>query len=97
MWIRLKEPYAFFYPPRVEPAGSVVSIGGPGGAQLVAAGIAEETAKPPEPDNNRVTFRPSSAVAKIDRPIDTPPLSGRANALAAALSRRARRKIARKF
>jgi hypothetical protein len=97
MWIRLLQPQAVFYPSRVEPAGSVHSIGTPRGAQLVAAGIAEETAKPPEPDNNRVTFRPGSAVAKIDRPITTPPWSSQANALAAALSRRARRKTARKF
>ena len=48
MWIRLLKPYAVSYPPRTEPVGSIHSVGGPKGAQLVASGIAEETLSPPE-------------------------------------------------
>ena len=103
MWIRLKKPYAVFYPPRLEPAGSVHSVGGPRGVSLVAAGIAEVTAEPPERDDE-LNFRNNGCIDVAvahdvvrNRPIATPPLSAQANALVAALSRRVRRKIARKF
>jgi hypothetical protein len=94
MWIKLLRPYAVFYPPRVESAGSIHSIGTPRGASMVAAGIAEETAKPPERDGH--------PLANMD-PIHTcePPqhsqladcgeMSAEASALVAALGRRRRK------
>jgi hypothetical protein len=106
MWIKLLRPHAVFYPPRVEPAGSIVSVGGPKGAGLVAAGIAEPAAQPPDIDDARVPELRDSDDAQLtkteprdiakfaprDPRPEMPPLSAEANALVAALSRRARRR-----
>lgn len=69
MWIRLKKSYALVYPPRVEPAGSVHSVGGPRGAELIRRGIAEETTEPPEQDvtARNVRNKRGAQPAKLDR------------------------------
>jgi hypothetical protein len=84
MFIKLLRPTACFYPPRTEPAGSIVSIGGPRGAALIAAGIAEPAAQPPDiDDGGQVDASPLP---------EMPQLNAEADALIAALSsRRARR------
>ena len=62
----LTQPYALFFPGRVESAGSVHSIGGPRGAQLVAAGIAEPAAQPPDiDDGEQVDASPLPALFKV--------------------------------
>jgi hypothetical protein len=111
MWIRMLQPHAVFFPGRPEPAGSIVSIGGPKGAALVAAGIAEPAAQPPERDDSgRIapadgfrTLEPVYEGAEFpvnfpinfrltDDPKDDRKLSAQADALVAALGRRARRR-----
>jgi hypothetical protein len=83
MWIRLLRPHSCFYPPRIELVGSIVSIGSPRGAALIAAGIPEPAVEPPDigADENRG--------AGIENNIGV-------SALVAALGSRARGKIARK-
>jgi|AmaraimetP72IA01_FD_contig_51_4350710_length_551_multi_5_in_0_out_0_1 hypothetical protein len=92
MYIRLLQARSIFYPPRVEPAGSVHSIGDPRGAQLIAAGLAEP-AVPPD-DNAGDSCRRVHYASPEPRDSDDamPPLSAQANALVAALGRRARRR-----
>src|SRR6516165_6917675 len=86
MWIKLSKPCACFYPPRTEPAGSIVSIGSPRGAALIAAGIAEPAVEPPDvaiDENNIGAVENNVGVIEDDVA---------ASALVAALSsRRARR------
>jgi hypothetical protein len=101
--VKLLRPHACFYPPRTEPAGSIVSIGGPRGAALIAAGIAAPAAQPPErDDSSRIapadgfrTPEPEYEGAEFpvnfrltDDPKDDRKLSAQADALVAALGRR---------
>ena len=101
MWIKLLRPHACFYPPRIEPPGSIVSIGGPRGAALIAAGIAEAAAQPPEVSEADIGVRDFHHGGNISlnsqfsspEPRSRDGLSAEAAALVAALSsRRARRR-----
>jgi hypothetical protein len=51
MWIRLKKPFALVYPPRIELADSIHSIGTPRARELVADGVAEPT-EPLDPEQD---------------------------------------------
>jgi hypothetical protein len=100
----LLRPHACFYPPKFEPAGSIVSIGGPRGAALIAAGIAEPAAEPPADNVSNLspigdTSRTAPFVMATVRDFARPTLSAEfTSALVAALGRRrAYGKIARKF
>jgi hypothetical protein len=92
--------HAVFYPGRLEAPGTVVSIGGPKGTALVAAGFAEPAAQPPEQETepSQKTMiaepqsnAPGSAYTKPNFARSTESLSS-ADALIAALGRRARRR-----
>jgi hypothetical protein len=91
-----EQAHALFYPPRVEPAGSVHSIGDPRGAQLVAAGLAVPAAQPPETSVDGAESFKTSMRASVDAhsqpstdgPSSNRPLSVQADALVAAARRR---------